>query len=193
MKFWFEKKFPKNIEKFIILEHIQSFVSNISPEHEAFVINEKFPCIMGKYGNVVITVPTLLLLPVYFLEREKYWFKNICGLLVVDFPKKKKRCNFFTCIEVDMSGAHFSSLITLPTLLCTFTNAFISFDSNRFFRKPSSCSLDKLSASFNDVTNFDKTKTNDKEKKKEPYDMSWKSGLPWASTWTGKKKSDKST
>lgn len=63
------------------------------------------------------------------------------------------------CIELDISGAHFSSLLTFPTLLCTFTNALISLDSNKLCRKLSSCSLDKLSVSFNDVTNFDKTVT----------------------------------
>lgn len=65
-----------------------------------------------------------------------------------------------------MIGANFSSLLTLPTLLCTLTNAFISFDCNRFCKNRSSCSLDKLSASFNDVTSFDKTVERGKERKK---------------------------
>lgn len=62
-----------------------------------------------------------------------------------------------TCIELDISGAHFSSLQTFPTLLCTLTNAFISLDCNKVCKKLNSCSLVKLSASFNDATNFDKT------------------------------------
>lgn len=33
------------------------------PESVAFVISKRFPCIMEKYGNVVITAPALLMLP----------------------------------------------------------------------------------------------------------------------------------
>lgn len=128
------------------------------PVNAAFAINKIFLYIMVIYGNAVIIVPKLLVLPVsLYAQKSNIIFlaemTNIsCWNWIVHLSLLS--C---TCIELDIIGENFSSLTTLPTLLCTLTKAFISLDSNKFCRKLSSCSLDKLSASFNDVTNFNKT------------------------------------
>lgn len=62
-----------------------------------------------------------------------------------------------TCIEEESSGASRSSLPILATFVCTLTNAFNSFDSSNCCRKSKSCSPDKLSASFNEDTNLERT------------------------------------
>lgn len=67
---------------------------------------------------------------------------------------------FNTCIDVDKSGAKRSSLPIFDILLWTLTIAFNSFDSNKVWRNPSSCSPDKLSVSFNDVKSLDSAVNN---------------------------------
>lgn len=65
--------------------------------------------------------------------------------------------NEFTCMAVDNKGARRSSFPIRPTFVCTLTSALSSLDSSSCCKKPSSCSPDRLSASFNDVTSLDST------------------------------------
>lgn len=62
-----------------------------------------------------------------------------------------------TCIEEESNGARRSSLQIFATLVWTLTSAFSSLDSSNSCRKSRSCSPDKLSACFSEVTNFEST------------------------------------
>lgn len=115
------------------------------PENVASEVDERALCIRVKCGTVATIGQVLQVLP-----------ENSIRDIVIggDFCH---RLQWATCIELDIIGANFSSFPTLATLLWTETSALISFDSSRVWRKCSSFSLDKLSASFSDVTSFDNT------------------------------------